>query len=201
MNRSLPIAMLGVALLLGACSSKSESDAVRQDTPSETVSRMPIEEYPTMEMPLETIEGDTIALADLGGKALLLVNTASECGYTPQYKGLQELYEAYHDSGLVVVGFPANNFGNQEPGSNDEIKQFCETRFSVTFPMMAKVSVKGRDKHPLYVRLTEGSSQPGEIKWNFEKFLISNEGDLVARFGSAVTPLSDTLTTSIRRLL
>lgn len=197
------IALLAFAVGFGisACSSESESKTDTTDPVSDGVARMPLEDYPVMQMPLETIDGDTITLADLDGNALLLVNTASKCGFTPQYEGLQELYSIYRDSGLVVVGFPANNFGNQEPGTNDQIMEFCRTNFDVTFPMMAKISVKGDDKHPLYVRLTEKSSRTGEIKWNFEKFLLDRDGELIARFGSAVTPMSDTLTATVKQLL
>lgn len=198
---SVSLALLTL-ISVGACNSQSENktdeDVVSQ---ASAVARMPLEEYATLRMPLETIDGDTLTLADLDGKAYLLVNTASKCGYTPQYEGLQELYEQYRDSGLVVVGFPANNFGGQEPGSNEQILEFCRTNFNVSFPMMAKISVKGRDKHPLYVRLTETMSQPGEIKWNFEKFLLNSDGELAARFGSAITPQSDTLISAVEQLL
>jgi glutathione peroxidase len=154
-----------------------------------------------LKIPLETITGDTTTLADLESSALLLVNVASKCGYTPQYEGLEALYRQYKDSGLVVVGFPANNFGGQEPGSNEEVLSFCQRRFDVTFPMMAKISVKGGDKHPLFAALTENSQIPGEIEWNFSKFLLDRDGRLVARFDSNVKPLSDGLLDKLRPLL
>jgi glutathione peroxidase len=128
------------------------------------------------------------------------VNTASECGYTPQYEGLEKLYEKYKDKGLVIVGFPANNFGGQEPGTNEEIAKFCSSKFSVTFPMMAKVSVKGDDKHALFTYLTEQSPIPGEIGWNFNKFLLDKDGKLIARYPSKVEPLDPQLTSKIESL-
>ncbi|MFH2036029.1 MAG: glutathione peroxidase [Candidatus Zixiibacteriota bacterium] len=140
-------------------------------------------------------------LNDFKGKVILIVNVASQCGFTPQYADLEKLYLNYKDSGLVVVGFPANNFGGQEPGTNEEILSFCTTKFDVTFPMMAKVSVKGEDKHPLFIAMTEKSEFPGEIKWNFSKFLIGRNGKLVARFDSQVGPMSAEMTSAIEKLL
>jgi len=154
-----------------------------------------------LDCPFLTITGDTTSLADFGGKVVLVVNTASECGFTPQYAGLEELYRKYKDRGLVVVGFPANNFGGQEPGTNEEILNFCTTKFDVTFPMMSKVSVKGKDKHPLFVYLTEQSPLPGEIQWNFSKFLLDKNGRLVARYPSKVTPLDSELVSTVEDLL
>lgn len=139
------------------------------------------------------IDGGTINFADFKGKKILIVNTASKCGYTPQYKDLEELYRKYKDK-LVVVGFPANNFGGQEPGSNAEIKEFCTQNYGVSFPMAAKVSVKGDDIHPLFHWLTHKSENgvlDAEIKWNFGKFLIDEKGKLLAYFPSRVNPLSE----------
>ena len=149
------------------------------------------------------IDGKEISLADFEGKVLLIVNTASKCGFTPQYEDLEVLYNEYKEEGLVVVGFPANNFGGQEPGSNEEIKTFCLTNYDVSFPMMSKVSVKGDDIHPLFAELTttENESFTGDIKWNFEKFLIGKDGSLVERFRSRTKPLSDDLKKSIEREL
>jgi len=152
-------------------------------------------------IPFETITGDTTSLADYKGKVILIVNVASECGNTKQYAGLEKLYEQYKDSGLVVMGFPANNFGGQEPGTNKEILQFCTSKYAVTFPMMAKVSVKGDDEHPLFVAMTQKSSMPGDIKWNFEKFLINRDGQLVQRFGNKVLPESKEVVGAIETLL
>lgn len=150
---------------------------------------------------ITTIDGHDTTLAAFKGKALLIVNVASECGSTPQYKWLEQLYQKYKSSGLVVIGFPANNFGKQEPGTNAEIKAFCETKYAVTFPMMAKVSVKGDDIHPLFDWLTKKSPLPGEIKWNFSKFLLDKEGQLVARFPTEVEPLDSQITSKVSALL
>ncbi len=147
------------------------------------------------EFKLKTIEGKKFSLAQYKGKKVLIVNTASKCGFTPQYADLQKLADQYKDK-VVVVGFPANNFGQQDPGSNSEIKTFCEKRFGVTFPLSEKVSVKGDDIDPLFKYLTEAPNPDftGEIKWNFEKFLIDENGNLIHRFRSQVTPLSPEIT-------
>lgn len=152
---------------------------------------------------LKTIKGNDTTLESYKGDVLLIVNTASECGYTPQYKGLQELHETYSGQGLKVLGFPANNFGGQEPGSEEEIIEFCEINYGVEFPLFSKVSVKGEDIHPLFDHLTtaENKDFTGEIKWNFEKFLIDRNGNLIRRFRSNVTPTGNELTESIKELL
>lgn len=142
---------------------------------------------------VEALNGGRINFADFKGKKILVVNTASECGYTPQYKGLQELYENYKDK-LVVVGFPANNFGGQEPGSNAEIAGFCQKNYGVTFPMAAKVSVKGADVAPVYTWLTHKDKNgvlDAEVKWNFNKFLLDENGHLLKYFPSSVEPVSE----------
>jgi glutathione peroxidase len=139
---------------------------------------------------VETIDGQQKDLAAWRGQTLLVVNTASECGYTPQYKGLEELYRTYKDRGFTVLAFPANDFGGQEPGSNAEIKQFCELKYRTTFPLFGKVSVKGQDMHPLFQHLTRQPGLEGDIRWNFSKFLIDPGGKLVARFDSRVEPMS-----------
>ncbi len=153
---------------------------------------------------LNSIEGQTTPLASFKGKVVLLVNVASRCGFTPQYAGLEALYEKYKDRGFVIVGIPANNFGAQEPGSNQEIKTFCTSKYHVTFPMMAKVSVKGGDITPLYAFLTDKAANPktgGEIGWNFTKFLIGPDGKVIARFDSEVEPDSKDLTSAIEKAL
>jgi glutathione peroxidase len=144
---------------------------------------------------LKSIDGESFSLAKYKGKKVLIVNTASKCGYTPQYAELQKLADTYKDK-LVVVGFPANNFGQQEPGTNSEIKTFCSARFGVTFPLSEKVSVKGDDIDPLFKYLTEAPNPDftGEIKWNFEKFLIDEHGKLIHRFRSQTTPMSEAIT-------
>ncbi|MBN1540682.1 glutathione peroxidase [candidate division KSB1 bacterium] len=151
-----------------------------------------------------TIDGDTTLLNKYQGKVLLIVNVASRCGFTSQYEGLQKLYETYADSGLVILGFPANNFRNQEPGSDAEILAFCSTNYGVTFPMFSKISVVGEDMHPLYRYLTGEETNPqhgGAIPWNFTKFLIDRQGRVVARFNPAISPSSDGVMQAVRSAL
>ncbi len=136
-------------------------------------------------------DGSLVDLAEYRGQVLVIVNTASKCGFTPQFAGLEELYQQYQDEGLAVIGFPCNQFGNQDPGSNDEIAQFCQVNYGVTFPVMAKVDVKGEDAEPLFTWLT--SQVPGflgtkAIKWNFTKFLVGRDGEVVARFSPQDDP-------------
>lgn len=153
---------------------------------------------------LNSIDGQPTPLSNFKGKLVMLVNVASRCGYTPQYAGLESLYEKYKDRGFVIVGIPANNFGGQEPGTNQEIKTFCTAKYHVSFPMMAKVSVKGSDSTPLYVFLTDKNANPstgGEIGWNFTKFLIGPDGRVIARFDSKVEPESPEVTSAIEKAL
>jgi glutathione peroxidase len=135
---------------------------------------------------MNSIDGKATPLAGFKGKVTLIVNVASQCGYTPQYSALEAVYEKYRDRGFVIAGFPANNFGGQEPGSNQEIQQFCNRRYSVKFPMFSKISVAGGDKAPLYGFLT--GAMGGEIQWNFTKFLVDKNGKVIRRFDSAVEP-------------
>jgi glutathione peroxidase len=139
---------------------------------------------------VKTIDGKDVSLSTYKGKALLIVNTASKCGYTPQYKGLEALYQEYRARGLEVLAFPANEFGGQEPGSNEEIKKFCELKYKTTFPLFAKIVVKGPGQHPLYAYLTGLSANGGEISWNFNKFLVTPEGVVVAHLPSGADPMS-----------
>jgi glutathione peroxidase len=153
---------------------------------------------------MNSIDGQPTPLSSFKGKVVLLVNVASRCGYTPQYTALESIYEKYKGRGFVIVGIPANNFGSQEPGSNQEIKTFCTAKYHVTFPMMAKVSVKGSDITPLYQFLTDKSAHPdtgGEIGWNFTKFLVGPDGKVIARFDSAVEPDSPQVTSAIAKAL
>lgn len=154
-----------------------------------------------LHLPLKTITGNDTTLENFKGKVVMLVNVASKCGNTKQYAGLEELYRKFKDKGFVVVGFPANNFGEQEPGTDQEILNFCQSKFDVTFPMMSKISVKGEDKNPLYTYLTEESPQSGEIEWNFTKFLLDRNGTVAARFSTKTTPTSPEVVSSIERLL
>jgi glutathione peroxidase len=156
------------------------------------------------EFTMNSIDGQPVSLKSFHGKVVLLVNVASKCGFTPQYSALEALYEKYKSRGLVIVGIPANNFMSQEPGTNEEIKKFCSTKYNVTFPMMAKVSVKGDDQTPLYTFLTGKTTDPqfaGDIKWNFTKFLFDRNGNPVARFEPAVTPDSPQVTAAIESAL
>jgi glutathione peroxidase len=156
------------------------------------------------EFSLNSIDGQPTSLSTYKGKVMLLVNVASKCGYTPQYTGLQALYDKYKDKGLVIVGVPANNFGGQEPGTNEEIKTFCSRTYNVTFPMMAKVSVKGDDKTPLYQYLTDASANPstaGDVKWNFTKFLVDKNGKVIGRFESKVKPDDPELVSAVEKAL
>jgi glutathione peroxidase len=152
---------------------------------------------------LNSIDGKPSPLADYKGKVVMLVNVASKCGYTPQYSALEAIYEKYKDQGFVILGFPANNFGAQEPGTNEEIKTFCSRKYSVSFPMYSKISVKGDDQAPLYAYLTKetGPGITGEIKWNFTKFLVDRDGKVVQRFEPAVTPDSQEVTSAIEKQL
>jgi glutathione peroxidase len=148
-----------------------------------------------------TIDGAAQPLAAYKGKALLIVNTASKCGYTPQYEGLEALYKKYRDRGFAVLAFPANNFMGQEPGSDAEIKAFCTAEYRITFPLFSKISVKGKKIHPLYAYLTRDSGFKGDITWNFNKFLVAPDGKVVARFGSDTDPLAAKLTTRLEEIL
>ncbi len=156
------------------------------------------------EFEVTDIDGNNINLGKYKDSVVMFVNTASECGYTPQYKGLQAIYDKYKDRGFVILGFPANNFGGQEPGTNDEIKDFCTLKYKVTFPMFAKISVKGDDQHPLYQFLTNEKTNPkfaGDVSWNFNKFLANEKGEMIARFSSKETPESNEVTKAIETAL
>ena len=149
---------------------------------------------------VNTIEGSPKSIGDYAGKVLLIVNVASYCGYTPQYKSLEALYQTYRDQGLEVLAFPCNDYGMQEPDSNDKIQQFCETRYGTTFPLFDKVHAKGGEQHPLYAKLTQ-TEPKGDVGWNFEKFLVNKKGEVVARYKSGVAPDSAELTSAIEREL
>lgn len=156
------------------------------------------------EISVKSIDGNPLKLDHYKGKVLLIVNVASQCGYTPQYEGLQKVYQKYQQQGLVVLGFPANNFGGQEPGNEAEIKTFCSTNYNVTFPMFSKVSAAGSNIHPLYKFLTERETNPefaGKITWNFNKFLVDKNGKLIARFDSSDEPESAKVTQAIEQAL
>jgi glutathione peroxidase len=169
-----------------------------------TMSAQTDEPVSVYDFTVNSIEGKPVQLSEYKGKVLLIVNVASKCGYTPQYKGLEALYEKYRERGFVVLGFPANNFRRQEPGTDEEIKSFCTTNYGVTFDMFSKISVKGEDQHPLYAFLTSGRTDPayaGEVRWNFQKYLIDRKGKIIGRYYSAVDPLSSELTGAIEAAL
>jgi glutathione peroxidase len=154
------------------------------------------------DIPLKDIDGKDTSLKPYAGKVILVVNVASKCGFTPQYAGLEALYKKYSDQGLVICGFPCNQFGHQEPGTEADIKQFCTSKYDVTFPMFSKLDVNGPDRHPLYVMLAgKDSPFPGDIKWNFNKFLLGKDGKIIARFDSKVKPDSDELTKAVEAAL
>jgi len=178
------------AMILGCMST---SDKTQRASTSLTQPQSPKSIY---DFKVDGLEGNVIDFSSYKGKKILIVNTASKCGYTPQYKDLEQLYNTYRDK-LVIVGFPANNFGSQEPGTNAEIGEFCKKNYGVSFPMAAKVSVKGDDMAPIYKWLTTKSENgvlDAEIKWNFNKFLIDENGKMVAYFPSKVAPLSEEIT-------
>lgn len=186
------IKLLAISTVLLSCTlqaNNNNADAVSESTIATTSKSI-------YDFKVEGLEGGTIDFSTFKGKKILIVNTASKCGYTPQYEGLEKLYETYKDK-LVIVGFPANNFGGQEPGTNSEIKEFCKKNYGVTFPMAAKVSVKGDDIAPIFKWLTNKSENgvlDAEIKWNFGKFLLDENGHLVEYFPSKVTPMSEEIT-------
>ena len=153
---------------------------------------------------LTLLDGSDTTLDAYAGQALLVVNVASECGFTRQYAGLEALYERYHERGLTVIGVPSNQFGAQEPGTAEEIAEFCQANFGVTFPLLAKTDVNGRDRHPLFARLTEvadATGKAGDVTWNFEKFLVSPQGEVVGRFRSKVEPDDQDLVAAIESVL
>jgi len=155
-----------------------------------------------LDVPVKNIDGKDTSLKEYKGKVMLVVNVASKCGYTKQYTGLEAIQQKYKDKGFTVVGFPCNQFGGQEPGTNEQIKQFCSSKFNVTFPLFDKIEVNGPSRHPLYTVLAGKESPfPGDIKWNFNKFLIGKDGKILKRFDSKVTPESPEMTAAIEAAL
>ena len=203
MMRTVSLSVALIAILVGfSCKPEDSPSGAANSVASSSAQAQSAALIYGFEM--EDIDGNPVKLAQYKGKVLLIVNVASKCGYTPQYAGLEALYEKYRDRGFAVLGFPANNFGSQEPGSNEDIKQFCTVNYHVTFPMFSKISVKGDDKHPLYQYLTgseQGRQFGGEIKWNFNKFLIDRDGEIIAVYGSKTEPQSPELTGRIESAL
>jgi glutathione peroxidase len=150
---------------------------------------------------MKNIDGKEVALSSYAGKVILFVNVASQCGYTKQYKDLEALYRRYKDRGFVILGFPANNFGRQEPGTDEEIKTFCTSTYDITFDLFSKISVKGDDVHPLYRFITSDSTFGGDVKWNFQKYLVNRHGVIIGKYLSKVVPLSEELTGAIEAAL
>lgn len=190
------IKIIAFVVLLSGCTPKANN--INQQTPKMEPTTI-TNQQSIYDFKVEGLEGGTIDFATFKGKKILIVNTASECGFTPQYKELQSLYEQYKEK-LVIVGFPANNFGGQEPGSAAQIKAFCEKNYGVTFPMAAKISVKGSDMAPLYKWLTSKEANgvlDAEIGWNFNKFLIDEKGHMVAYFPSKVKPMGEEITSKL----
>ena len=171
------VTLFSVVALFYSC----QNQAQKKQTTTPTVTTTPMAKETIYQFKVEDLSGDTFDFSTLKGKKILVVNTASECGLTPQYEQLQAIYEKYKDKNFVIVGFPANNFGAQEPGTNQQIATFCQQNYGVSFPMMAKISVKGGDMHPVYQFLTQKAKnglQDSEVQWNFQKYLINENGEL-----------------------
>lgn len=197
------LSAIALGFLLAGC---SESSPPVREGATATAKPQAAAAPALLSFTMNNIDGKPVHLADYAGKVVMFVNVASKCGYTKQYPALETLYNQYKDRGFVLIGVPANNFGGQEPGSNEQIAQFCSRTYGVTFPMLAKVSVKGDDLCPLYHALiaaadANGLPETGPVKWNFEKFLLDRSGKLVARFRSAVTPDSAELTGAIEKAM
>lgn len=198
--KRLIIALAGIALIGGGilvAESAFQPDLTVNTSPLQQVMN-PTETKTIYDFTMKSIDGGTVPLSNYKGKVVLIVNVASFCGYTRHYAGLEELYRRYKAQGLVILGFPANNFGQQEPGTDAEIVEFCRSKYDVTFPMFSKISVKGEDIHPLYKFLTAGGE---DIAWNFEKILIGKQGQVVQRFTHRTTPLSDEIIKAVEREL
>ena len=187
---------LVVGLGLGALVGFGQVGAAQQG-----VQHMAAKSSTVYDFTLNDIDGKPVSLSQFKGKVIMLVNTASFCGNTPQYTDLETMYETYKDKGFEILAFPANNFGQQEPGTNEEIKGFCLTKYSVGFPLFSKISVKGDDKHPLYQYLTEQSPFPGEVEWNFQKYLVDRSGNVVARYHHRTKPLAAEVVKDVERFL
>ena len=191
---------LGAGLVAG-CSSSYLFEPGGAQAAQEGMTVMAVKTTGLYDFILDDIDGRPLSLGQFKGKVLLLVNTASFCGNTPQYSDLQVIYDRYKEQGFEILAFPANNFGQQEPGTNQEIKSFCFTKYSLTFPLFSKISVKGPDKHPLYRYLTEESPFPGEVEWNFQKYLVDRSGRVVARYHHRTKPLSDQIVQDVEKAL
>ena len=209
MRSTVTLSVVGLSLgLLASCGSgyflwpgPAQASEGHDSFKETTVMRMTSQSPRVYDFTLDDIDGKPRPLSSFRGKVLLLVNTASFCGNTPQYADLQAMYETYKDEGLEILAFPANNFGKQEPGTNTEIKSFCFTKYSLTFPLFSKFSVKGPDQHPLYRYLTEQSPFPGDVEWNFQKYLVDRKGEVIARYQPRTKPLSPEIVQDVKRAL
>jgi glutathione peroxidase len=191
------VPLLGLAFATATFAKDAAKEVVKEPTDKAAQSS-------PLQFKVKDIQGKDVDLADYKGKVVLIVNVASKCGNTPQYEAMEKMYEKYKDQGFVILGFPANNFGSQEPGSNEQIKQFCEKTYHVAFPMMAKISVKGEDKAPLYKYLTTAETAgdfAGEVEWNFTKFLVDRNGALIARIGNRTKPDAPGVVAAIEKAL
>ena len=185
--------LLAISIVFSSCQGQT---ATRTNSTTKTMEKQTIYQFK-----VEDLSGKTFDFASLKGKKILVVNTASKCGLTPQYKDLEKIYKEYKDKGFVIVGFPANNFGQQEPGTNAEIESFCEMNYGVTFPMMSKISVKGSDMHPIYQFLTQKAKnglQDSDVEWNFQKYLINEKGELAKVISPQVLPTDDAVVSWIK---
>lgn len=191
MHIKIFIIIVGITLQIlssGCSKTTSQSNNSHSETKSEVKKDLNKNIY---DLSVKTMDGQEKKLSEYKGKVLVIVNVASECGNTPQYEGLENIYKKYKDRGFEVLAFPCNDFGEQEPGTNEEIKTFCQSKYDVTFPLFDKIKVLGEDKNPLYERLTNNSEPTGEVGWNFEKFIIDKDGNISERFKSKVKPESD----------
>jgi glutathione peroxidase len=198
------IAVVGVVVLAMRLRQTYAADIVKPPTTMPAMAVSAGQPASPLDFTVKDIDEKDVNLSDYKGKVVLIVNVASKCGFTPQYTALEKLYMDHKDEGFVIIGFPANNFHSQEPGTDEEIKQFCSSKYSVTFPLMSKISVKGDDKAPLYKFLTEDPTAgafKGEITWNFNKFLIDRNGNVMARFASPTKPSDPTLVAAVEQAL
>ena len=199
-RRSLVGFLIGMSSIIGMGSSDLLEPSPAQAR-EEGIKLMATQTPMVYDFTLNDIDGKPVSLNQFRGKVLLLINTASFCGNTPQYTDLEKMYEQYREKGFEILAFPANNFGQQEPGTNAEIKTFCYTKYSLSFPLFSKISVKGDDKHPLYRYLTEQSPFPGEVEWNFQKYLVDRSGKVVARYPHRTKPLAPEIVQDVERVL
>jgi glutathione peroxidase len=196
--------IVAMAIPTGALARDDKSDPAEKKTDKTKKAKKKDKTTPALNFKMKDVDEKEQDLKQYAGKVILMVNVASKCGFTPQYEGLQKLYDSHKDKGLVILAFPANDFGKQEPGSNSEIKEFCTSKFHVTFPIFSKVTVKGENSCPLYKYLTSkkaGHKFGGPIQWNFNKFLINRKGEIIGRYDQRVTPDAKTLVEAVEKAL